>query len=245
MVRQSRHIRRSKIKVADEARRSCEEGTGYCLCNFSTGPDFQTSLPVLSLYVSVLVVSISYFLLQQPKQTRTAKHHSLDKSSGNWSWLERWMAAKPWENRLLDRKIPNDLSEIELKDDCVYGPNSVKVKKNNISTRISVRPPPSAANHQSCKTRSTSSPSTDNCYNGSSSSSSLCVSTPISNSILLASDRPSYMGLTESTKAKQKTRLGCSSADDHCHRKTSSMDMKSNECLNPSGFSCSLENPLP
>lgn len=187
-----------------------------------------------------------HFLLQRPKQIRTAKHHSMDKSSGNWSWLERWMAARPWENRLLDRKIPTDLSEIELKDECVYGANNpVKVKKNNISTRISVRPPPpppppaaANSNHQSCKTRSVSSPSTDNCYNGSSSPSSVCVSTPISNSTVLAPDRPGFMGLTESTKAKQKTRLGGSSVDDHCHRKTSSMDMKkSNECLNP--------NPLP
>ncbi|KAG6538846.1 hypothetical protein ZIOFF_003997 [Zingiber officinale] len=211
---------RSKLQMKQKGAAKRERAIAYAFSQ-------QVPMPVLLLYGSVLLVSFSYFLLQQPKQTRTAKHQSLDKSSGSWSWLERWMAAKPWENRLLDRKIPNDLSEIELKDDCVYVPNSVKVKKNSISTRISVRPPPSAANHPSCKTRSASSPSTDNCYNGSSSSpSSVCVSTPISNSTLLASDRPGFMGLTESTKAKRKTRLGGYSVDDHCHRKTSSMDMK-------------------
>ncbi|XP_042454388.1 protein IQ-DOMAIN 6-like isoform X2 [Zingiber officinale] len=233
-------VRRAKLDPLKEA-----EG-GWC-DSPGTLEEVRSKLQMKQKGAAKRERAIAYAFSQQPKQTRTAKHQSLDKSSGSWSWLERWMAAKPWENRLLDRKIPNDLSEIELKDDCVYVPNSVKVKKNSISTRISVRPPPSAANHPSCKTRSASSPSTDNCYNGSSSSpSSVCVSTPISNSTLLASDRPGFMGLTESTKAKRKTRLGGYSVDDHCHRKTSSMDMKkSSECLNTSAFSCSLENSLP
>ncbi|WOL09127.1 hypothetical protein Cni_G17880 [Canna indica] len=194
----------------------------------------------------------------RPKQTTaTLKNHGFDKSSGNWSWLERWMAAKPWENRLMGRKIPTDISEIEVKEDDfgIYSaytePALVKVKKNNVSTRISARPP------TSYRTRSTTSLSTEFYYNESSeSSSSLCISTPISSSTLLASEktedinrsRPSYMNLTESIKAKQKdyslqkTKL----RDARYHRKTlSSVDMKSMDCSIFSGFSCNLENALP
>lgn len=32
------------------------------------------------------------------------KHQNFDKSNGNWSWLERWMAARPWENRLMEER---------------------------------------------------------------------------------------------------------------------------------------------
>lgn len=86
----------------------------------------------------------------------------------------------------------------------------VKVRKNNVSTRISARPPPHVLGQA---TRSSSSPSSEFRYDESSASSSICTSTtPISGNTVLASDRtedssvskPSYMNLTESTKAKQK-----------------------------------------
>lgn len=87
-------------------------------------------------------------------------------------------------------------------------PCSVKVRKNNVTTRISAKPP--QIGHA---TRSSSSPSSEFRYDESSASSSICTSTtPVSGNTMLASDRtddsgssrPNYMNLTESTKAKHK-----------------------------------------
>ncbi|RZS17588.1 hypothetical protein BHM03_00049776 [Ensete ventricosum] len=62
--------------------------------------------------------AIAYALSQQQskstvggrsKQSSVSSRHSgFDQSNGSWSWLERWMAAKPWENRLMmEHKIQN------------------------------------------------------------------------------------------------------------------------------------------
>ncbi|RWW75738.1 hypothetical protein BHE74_00016199 [Ensete ventricosum] len=203
------------------------------------------------------------------KRERAIAYALCQKGSGKWSWLERWMAAKPWENRLMECKGQKDLPEAESKEDncgicTTYGePGSVKIKKTNMSMRVSARPPTITHNHGGCRTRSTSSPSTELYYNESSaSSSSFCMSTPISSSTLLGSERtedsnrswPSYMSLTESIKAKQRAfnvprmmmQQGHPSADARSHRRTlSSIDIKSTDRLNHSAFSCNLENPLP
>lgn len=84
-------------------------------------------------------------------------------------------------------------------------PCSVKIRKNNVTTRISAKSP-----YMGQVTRSSSSPSSEFRYDESSASSSICTSTtPVSG---LTSDRteetgssrPNYMNLTESTKAKQR-----------------------------------------
>ncbi|XP_042416739.1 protein IQ-DOMAIN 6-like [Zingiber officinale] len=215
--------------------------------------------------------AIAYALSQQQLRSKESpvslKHRGLDKSAGNWNWLERWMAAKPWENRLMDRKIPNDLSEIQSKEEgcgvCLaYSEsNSVKVYKNNISTRVSARPPNVPSSH-CCRTRYASSPSTEFCYNESSaSSSSFCMSTPISSITLLASERaedddrsrPNYMNSTESIMAKRKalsavrsTLQGLSFGDVRSHRKTlSSTDVKVADRFDPSISRSKAGNPLP
>ncbi|KAK6912832.1 IQ motif, EF-hand binding site [Dillenia turbinata] len=146
------------------------------------------------------------------------KGREIDKNSWGWGWLERWMAAKPWENRLMESKntdssemtppskkcldVTRKLSQESL-EQC-----QVKVRKNNVTTRISAKPP-----HIGQVTRSTSSPGSEFRCDGSSGSSSICTSTtPASGFTGLASDRteasnncrPSYMNLTESTKAKQR-----------------------------------------
>lgn len=148
------------------------------------------------------------------------KHHELDKSNSGWSWLERWMAAKPWENRLMEQQTQTDPSAMHFSKKCedLHGfhstpePVSVRIKKNNVTTRISARPPP-LLNSNRVRTRSGSTPSTEfHCDESSPSSSSICTSTPISGSTALASERseqssslrPNYMNLTESIKAKQK-----------------------------------------
>ncbi|KAK1312771.1 Protein IQ-DOMAIN 31 [Acorus calamus] len=71
----------------------------------------------------------------------------LDKNNSGWSWLERWMSAKPWENRLLEQNPSESLSSKPHEDysECQpksAEPPSVKVRRNNVSTRISARPPP-------------------------------------------------------------------------------------------------------
>ncbi|KAK4756591.1 hypothetical protein SAY87_006718 [Trapa incisa] len=138
------------------------------------------------------------------------KGYEIDRNSWGWSWLERWMAAKPWETKLLDKSLCGDplvtTPTSKLYNESPLGTNEksmeplpVKVRKNNVSTRISARP-----------TRSSSSPSSENRCDERSVSSSFCTSATLASGMVCerAEDahvmRPSYMNLTESTKAKQK-----------------------------------------
>ncbi|GJN32151.1 hypothetical protein PR202_gb20631 [Eleusine coracana subsp. coracana] len=155
------------------------------------------------------------------------KHQHLEKSNGNWSWLERWMAARPWENRLMEEHNHTNSSSPDLRSskNCedsfgVLGnfsePSSVKVRKNNVSKRVSAKPPGASnshPHHQRLKAQSISSLSTELHNDESSASSSSCfASTPISFSTFVTSEktedsirpRPNYMSMTESIKAKQK-----------------------------------------
>ncbi|XWS70234.1 hypothetical protein CRYUN_Cryun03dG0031200 [Craigia yunnanensis] len=144
------------------------------------------------------------------------KNQEFDKNSWGWSWLERWMAARPWETRLMEQSqagpseaTPKKCSESLVgKNTRSSKPCFVKVRKNSITTRISAKPP-----HNGQVTRFSSSPSSEFRFDESSASSSICTSTtPVSGNTILASDRtkengnsrPNYMNLTESTKAKQR-----------------------------------------
>ncbi|XP_073305171.1 protein IQ-DOMAIN 6-like isoform X2 [Primulina huaijiensis] len=166
--------------------------------------------------------AIAYSLAHKKSSQSIDSRKKLDKNSWGWSWLERWMAAKPWETRLMEQSNMNASSKTPLSKTLIDStkrnilprsvePTSVKVRKNNISTRISAKPPPlfgQAANHSS------SSPSSDFRHEESSTSSSI-FTTPISRNNV-TSDRAedssnnnnnskrSYMNLTEATKAKQK-----------------------------------------
>ncbi|XP_077210343.1 protein IQ-DOMAIN 6-like [Tasmannia lanceolata] len=196
----------------------------------------------------------------KPNETMVSlKHHELDKSS--WSWLERWMAAKPWENRLMEEahadpsKTPYSKNCEDFSSICpkFSEHSSVRIRKNNVTTRISAKPPIGlTANHLS--NRSTSTQSSEFQYDESSpSSSSIGTSTPISANTVLASERtdgsnnikPSYMNLTASIKAKQKTcnshRLRRQSFDDF-HKKAAftSGDSKSSVGSDPSITSSKL-----
>lgn len=148
------------------------------------------------------------------------KNQEFDKNSWGWSWLERWMAARPWETRLMEQSQADPSEAITPPSkscpEFLIGKNTtrsskpcfVKVRKNNVTTRISAKPP-----HIGQVTRSSSSPSSEFRFDESSASSSICTSTtPVSGNTILASDRteesgnsrPNYMNLTESTKAKQR-----------------------------------------
>ncbi|CAL0322690.1 unnamed protein product [Lupinus luteus] len=146
----------------------------------------------------------------------TLSKYEIDKVNGGWSWLERWMAAKPWETRLMEQahadasaKTPPPAKKSVLKssNSKKSEPCLVKVRKNNVTTRISARPL-----HIGRGTRSSSSPSSEFQYEESSASSSICTSiTPKSGNAACenriedsSNSKPSYMNLTESTKAKKK-----------------------------------------
>ncbi|KAF3447546.1 hypothetical protein FNV43_RR12732 [Rhamnella rubrinervis] len=220
-------------KIIDEHRSKAdllkEAEEGWCDSK-GTLDDIKTKLQMRQAGAFKRERAIAYSLAQ--KQWRSTpdsnsrtnssvyslKNQEFDKNSWGWSWLERWMAAKPWETRLMEQSLadPSETTPpLKNSADSLVGkrskssePCSVKVRKNNVTTRISAKPP--QIGHA---TRSSSSPSSEFRFDGSSASSSICTSTtPVSGNTMLASDRtddssnsrPNYMNLTESTKAKQK-----------------------------------------
>ncbi|KAF3450587.1 hypothetical protein FNV43_RR06676 [Rhamnella rubrinervis] len=141
----------------------------------------------------------------------------LDKNvnSPGWSWLERWMATKPWENRLMEEEVnsvPSETISFSRKShdfSCSSEQDSVKVTRNNVTTRISARPH-TVLNQLA---RSSSSPSSESLYDESSASTCSTSASPtlVSSNTLKMEEaeeiyirKPSYMCLTESTKAKLK-----------------------------------------
>ncbi|GLJ11533.1 hypothetical protein SUGI_0170010 [Cryptomeria japonica] len=56
-----------------------------------------------------------------------------DKNNWGWNWLERWMAVRPWENRILDQSMKDGLENVEVASDlknCGHEPQSkIGVKK--------------------------------------------------------------------------------------------------------------------
>lgn len=185
--------------------------------NYAT---FVFFFPALERCLKLLVFVYLYF--QQCRSTPSSnsrtnafyslKSNEVNKANWGWSWLERWMAAKPWESRLMEQAQAEGLTPppkkfVESFVSSNSKPCLVKVKKNNMTTRVSARPPLVGQ-----ATRSSSSPSSEFRYDESSASSSMCTSTtPMSgNTCDRAEDcggnaRPNYMNLTQSTKAKQKT----------------------------------------
>lgn len=119
------------------------------------------------------------------------KSQEFDKNSWGWSWLERWMAARPWETRLMDNN--NTTTTPPPPKHLKSSPEVVEVRRNNVTTRVSAKPPPGYD------------------FNVSPGSSSLCTSTtPASGTTGLVSEnssknKPSYMSMTESTKAKRRS----------------------------------------
>ncbi|CAI0473366.1 unnamed protein product [Linum tenue] len=171
------------------------------------------------------------------------KHHQKGDEYNplGWSWLDRWMAAKPWESRLMEESSSHsharaDSLEIsptqppppqppllsrksadnmytstcssKLKHHEPASSSSVKVRKNNMSTRVSAKPTPSMVvhHHNHGTNGSSSTMSSETLYEETS-----FLSTNSSTSIdqeqqscCEKQQQPSYMSLTESTKAKQQ-----------------------------------------
>ncbi|KAJ3693821.1 hypothetical protein LUZ60_009301 [Juncus effusus] len=141
------------------------------------------------------------------------KNMNFGTANGNWTWLERWMAARPWENRLMEAEQKNQNNKNS--PDNYSEPSSVKIKKNGISKRVGAKP-----TNNNFKNRTSSSPS-------SASSSSMCLSTPVSDETYNRFSKPSYMNLTESRKLKVKAVKKEPIMEVCLHRKTlSNVDLK-------------------
>ncbi|KAG5537908.1 hypothetical protein RHGRI_025110 [Rhododendron griersonianum] len=161
--------------------------------------------------------AIAYIISKQQLGTNTSstRRNNLEKNSSGSSWLDGWIASKPWESRLVEEmRIDQSESTPKYKkyDDHIVGSrasfsefDSVKVTRNNVSTRITAKPPRSGQ-----ITRSTSDPCSEFLYDESPTSNSYSSNserTPRSSNTQLEggnTNRPSYMNLTKSIRAKQR-----------------------------------------
>ncbi|KAM5579445.1 protein IQ-DOMAIN 1 [Rosa sericea] len=155
------------------------------------------------------------------KTAKVTKSPRVGNNNSEWNWLENWMATKPWENRLMEevQTVPSEMNLYNSRKsgDDIAGfypfsseQNSVKVRRNTVTTRISARPSQS----MSPITRSSSTPSSDFLKDESSSSTSFTSASPTiasSNPTKVEESnmcKPSYMNLTESIKAKKRSSNG-------------------------------------
>lgn len=139
------------------------------------------------------------------------------------------MATKPWETRMMEEIIePSEMMKTPFsrksENSNIFGSHSpssceldsLKVRRNNVTTRILARPPPMVSTTQT--SGSLSAPSSESVYDESSTSTSSASAsaspTTLSSNTLVAAgtsednhtdQKPSYMNPTESIKAKQKT----------------------------------------
>ncbi|CAI9773570.1 unnamed protein product [Fraxinus pennsylvanica] len=136
------------------------------------------------------------------RTNKMATPKKVDKNSSRHDWLDQWMETKPWETRLIEElNDSSDTTPISTKyEDCIAellssssDHDSVRIRRNYISTKKSSRVP------ISCQiTCSPSDQCTEFPYDKSTTSNS---STTTSEG---QGTNPSYMSLRESIKAKQK-----------------------------------------
>ncbi|KAL3343861.1 hypothetical protein AABB24_027404 [Solanum stoloniferum] len=147
-------------------------------------------------------------------RTRKVEIPNKIKANGDSVWLERWMANKPWDNRLVEDfhtdasgMTPSSRKYEDYDVGSFTDRSSVNIRRNNMSTRISTRGP------MSCQiANSSSEPYTDYYQYDDSTTSHSSIST----SETLGSNqtppeeghskKPNYMNLTKSIKAKVKQR---------------------------------------
>ncbi|CAL4961797.1 unnamed protein product [Urochloa decumbens] len=134
------------------------------------------------------------------------RNHGTGRNNHNWGHFEGWMATKPWESRLMDQthtehstnsQCSEGIEEMNAVSSKLSDVSSVKIRRNNMTTRVAARPP------------STISVSSDFVCDASSPSTSSV--TPVSGTNFLTSERrsdcgqgggPNYMNWTKSAKAK-------------------------------------------
>uniref|UniRef100_A0A0A9CVT9 DUF4005 domain-containing protein n=1 Tax=Arundo donax TaxID=35708 RepID=A0A0A9CVT9_ARUDO len=160
--------------------------------------------------------AIAYSLSHQPRGSKHSgkpsspascvRSHDSNSCSHNLSYLEGWMATKPWETRLMERnqtdsQFAKNCEELNLAASKLSDASSVKIRRNNVTTRVAAKPPSVLSASSSDFVCDESSPSTSSV-------------TPVSATNILASEArsdsghvggPNYMNLTKSAKA----RLNC------------------------------------
>ncbi|KAI3455577.1 hypothetical protein Pfo_012240 [Paulownia fortunei] len=121
------------------------------------------------------------------RSNKMATPSKVGTNSSGLDWLDRWMATKPWETRLMDEVLNNSAETTpasKKKEGYIVGfssdHDSVRIRRNNISTKI-------IESSISCQIRRSS-------------------SDPWSGDTLAEQKgtKPTYMSLTKSIKAKQK-----------------------------------------
>lgn len=158
--------------------------------------------------------AIAYALSHQPRGPKHSgrpsspasciRSHEPTRCNHNLSYLEGWMATKPWETRLMERdrtdsQIAKNCEEVDLAAFKLSDASSVKIRRNNITTRVSAKP------------RSLLLPTSSDfvCDESSPSTSSVSLSSA-TNTILASEARsdsgnvggPNYMSLTKSARAR-------------------------------------------
>ncbi|KAM3350589.1 hypothetical protein ACQJBY_022978 [Aegilops geniculata] len=133
------------------------------------------------------------------------KNHGTNRNN-QWSYLDGWMATKPWESRLMEQshseqtnsRCSESIDEMNEVSSKLSEASSVKIRRNNVTTRVSAKPPSViAVCDESAPSTSSVTQMTGN-YFATSERRSDCGQ----------GGAPSYMGLTKSAKA----RLGGSSS---------------------------------
>ncbi|CAA7052504.1 unnamed protein product, partial [Microthlaspi erraticum] len=153
------------------------------------------------------------------KQGSVKKNQGSCKSSPGWNWLDRWVADRPWEGRLMDSSDNARKSESSVSEH-----DAVQVRKNNLSTRVMARPPPPVSSSATSSESSSTSQSP----------------VPYSGSFLEEGGyyrKPSYMSLTQSIKAKQRRSPSSSSCSKTPFEKKQSMSFNGDVNLRRSGGS--------
>lgn len=178
--------------------------------------------------------ALAYAFSHQPLKNSSRSVSPLFMDPNNpqwgWSWLERWMAARPWENRSVTDKDPNDTHSLKSASRSVGGeiskayarrdlnserPSPVAQKSSRPGSRQSPSTPPSKASSVTGKSKMASPRGAWGPEDDSRSMMSLQSERPRRHSIAGSSVRddeslasspaiPSYMVPTESAKAKSR-----------------------------------------
>lgn len=174
--------------------------------------------------------AIAYALSHQPRGLRQkgrpsspancVRSHDPNGCNQDFSYLDGWMATKPWETRSTERnysdsQLAKHCEEQNLPASKLSDASSVKIRRNNVTTRVSAakRPPPSsvlsaASSDSACGDKSPRSRS------------SVTLTSATTNTVLASEARsdsgdtggPNYMSLTKSAKARLS---GCSGSSHH------------------------------
>ncbi|KAJ1263847.1 hypothetical protein BS78_09G218400 [Paspalum vaginatum] len=155
--------------------------------------------------------AIAYSVSHQPRGPKHSgrpsspaifvRRHEPSRCDHNLSYLEGWMATKPWETRLMERdhsgsQLAKNCEELNLAAFKLSDASSVRIRRNNVTTRVAAKPPSVLQASSSDFVCDESSPSTS--------------SVSATNTILASEARsdsgnvggPNYMSLTKSARAR-------------------------------------------